>query len=225
MMKHQYWKNRWEENDVAWHLPMAHPLLIQMQAQLGLRQGDAVFVPLCGASIDMLYLAEQGYFVIGNELSPLACQQFFESNGLSYTKTQQGDFELYEGNNIFLYCGDFFKLAPALFTKKISAIYDRAALIALPEDLRQLYVKKLNTLFPTGADILLITIEYKNERNVPPYLVESEELNSLYGDSHTLKPLGRFGDTLMCQRLGERGFVEPCEVVYLLQGGERLIKE
>jgi len=212
-----YWKNRWENNDTSWHTPETHPLLIQLLDTLKLRECDTVFVPLCGASIDMLYLTKKGYFVIGNEISPLACEHFFIKNEINYKKTHCKDFDLYKGDNILLYCGDYFNLTPELLGRKVSAVYDRAALIALPESLRRRYVNKLFTLLSPSMNTLLITIEYENERNAPPYLVDEKELYNLYCNDYNLELLGKFNNTPVCQRLRERGFVGPCERAYLIR--------
>ena len=46
----------------------------------------SVFVPLCGKSLDMVWLLEQGFSVTGCEISELAVQQFFTENSIPYEK-------------------------------------------------------------------------------------------------------------------------------------------
>ena len=43
-------------------------------------------MPLCGKSLDMKWLAEQGHSVVGIDIVELAAQQFFTENDLPFNK-------------------------------------------------------------------------------------------------------------------------------------------
>ena len=124
------WISRWESNRIGWHTDKVNSQLIEYLDELKLSSQEAIFVPLCGKSLDMNYLIQKNFKVIGVEMSELAIQQFFEENNLSYTISKEEEFEVYEGDRIIIYCGDFFDLQ-SKHLDNVKAVYDRASLIAL----------------------------------------------------------------------------------------------
>ena len=155
----QRWLECWRDQQTDdFHQIMVNPLLSKFWSTLELARGSRVFVPLCGKSLDMLWLAQQGHEVIGVELSPIAVRAFFKENGLKPVKRRVGEFTLWCCGKISILCGDYFALTKAdlgLF----DTVYDRAALTALPEHLRSLYVARLKELVPQSAKVFLLTIE------------------------------------------------------------------
>ena len=71
-MKSDFWLEKWQANDIAFHEPEGNEALPTLWPRLGVSPTSTVFVPLCGKSVDLLWLARQGHRVIGVELSPLA---------------------------------------------------------------------------------------------------------------------------------------------------------
>ena len=108
------WIQRWKDGETGWHSDKPNSKLIEFINYLELQVGDSVFVPLCGKTQDMLYLLEQGYRVIGVELSQLAVEQFFSENNLTYLLHKTNQFSVYQGENITLYCGDYFALEKSM---------------------------------------------------------------------------------------------------------------
>ena len=144
-----------------------------------------VFVPLCGKSLDLHYLA-QCYEVVGSELSSIACHDFFAEARVEPTQQFIGEHVLFAKAPISLWQGDFFSL-PAEVLAGITLIYDRAALIALPTELRERYVKRLMTTLPS-ATLLLISVEYpQSEKMGPPFSVSEDEIYRLYQGAHIEK--------------------------------------
>jgi len=177
-MDASFWHARWQQNELGFQLEAAHPLLQKWLAHVGSGKGP-VLVPLCGKSPDIQYLANFSS-VVGAELSPIACRDFFIEQNRAFTQTQVGDFNCFQGDAITLWQGDFFALTPQ-HTAGCSFVYDRAALIALPETMRQQYARKLQQLLPGGSRILLITVEYpQHEKQGPPFSVYREELHTLF---------------------------------------------
>src|SRR3546814_8142059 len=82
-MDPDFWQQRWRDNRIGFHRDGVLPLLEKHWPSLGLATGSRVFVPLCGKSLDMAWLAARGHRVLGVELSPLAVGQFFDENGLA----------------------------------------------------------------------------------------------------------------------------------------------
>jgi thiopurine S-methyltransferase len=145
-------------------------------------------VPLCGKSLDLAWLASQGYKVAGAELSPLAVEQFFQEQGLTPSVRQAGPLKVFEAKGIEIYAGDLFDLTPSLLGP-IDAIYDRASLVALPPEMRVRYVAQLLAL-GGGVPQLLITYTYDTTRmDGPPFSIPAAEIESHYGRRYQIAQL------------------------------------
>jgi thiopurine S-methyltransferase len=180
-MRHEFWLERWSQNQIGFHKQEINPRLQQCWSRLPVSQGDKIFVPLCGKSNDMLWLLGMGYQVVGVELSPLAVESFFSGNDLKPTVRRRGDFQVSEVNVLQIFCGDFFALRPADLGR-VKIVYDRASLVALPADMRLRYASSLSTLLPAHAQILLITLDYpQHEMPGPPFSVPGKEVDELFG--------------------------------------------
>jgi thiopurine S-methyltransferase len=176
----QLWLRLWRERRTDFHQQAVNPLLSRFWPSLGLAAGSRVFVPLCGKSLDMLWLVEQGHEVIGVELSPLAVKAFFRENRLQPVKRRQGRFTLWQHGRLAILCGDYFALTQADLGQ-IDSVYDRAALTALPEDLRRRYVAQLHLLLPATCPVFLLTIEDAEEHtSLQQALGVDPELQALY---------------------------------------------
>lgn len=179
-MHPDFWHQRWADQQIGFHQDAPTPLLLKHWPSLGMAPGAQVFVPLAGKSRDMAWLAAQGHRVLGVELSRLAVEQFFEEQGLApdIRRTDYGD--RYSAGGIDLLCGDAFALdAHAL--AGCTAVFDRAALIALPAESRLRYAHDLHAALPTGCRGLLITLDYpQHERTGPPFSVADAEVHALY---------------------------------------------
>lgn len=170
-MEPGFWHDKWHQQQIGFHQQDINPFLVKYWQKLALPAAAKVFVPLCGKSLDMCFLAEQGHQVIGCELNELAVQQFFSDNQLEMTKTAVGEHQHYQTEQISLYQGDIFTL-PNELTQDVTAFYDRAALIAWPESMRAQYAKQLASLLPSGSLGLLVTLDYPQEAlNGPPFAV------------------------------------------------------
>jgi len=185
-MKKEFWLEKWQNNKTGFHKNVTHPLLIKYIDKLQLKEGDTIFVPLCGKSLDMLWLNAHGYKVIGIELSELAVAQFFTENNLSYEKNDDGLFGIYTYENIVIYLGDFFEMTKE-HCQTVSAVYDRAALIALPEGLVEKYVDKMAEIIPKDLPELLITLEFvKTSGSLgPPFTTTDKKVRCLF-DGYTV---------------------------------------
>ncbi|MCH1930915.1 thiopurine S-methyltransferase [Shewanella sp. A25] len=170
-MEPGFWHEKWQQQQIGFHQQNINPFLIKFWSQLALAADTQVFVPLCGKSLDMCFLAEQGHQVIGCELNELAVQQFFSDNQLPVQQSKLGEHGLYQTEQISLYQGDIFTL-PIETTKDVHAFYDRAALIAWPETMRAKYAKQLAKLLPQGSLGLLVTLDYPQQAlSGPPFAV------------------------------------------------------
>ncbi len=181
-MKKEFWLEKWQNNQTGFHKEFTHPLLIEYIGQLNLSIGDTVFVPLCGKTIDMLWLNAQGYHVIGIELSQLAVEQFFSENNLPFGLTRKDSFNIYSHENITIYQGDFFDLTPS-HLQEVKAVYDRAALIALPDGLVEKYTDTMLDIIPDNSKYLLITLELQRTTTDalgPPFSIPDKKVHQLF---------------------------------------------
>ncbi|MHA4979273.1 thiopurine S-methyltransferase [Pseudomonas extremorientalis] len=188
-MEPKFWQDRWASNQIGFHQPKVNPYLQRHWPQLGLAEGAQVLVPLCGKSLDLMWLASQGLRVFGVELSEQAVEAFFDEQDLVPRITQRGTFEVYQAGLIEVWCGDFFTLdAEAL--ADCAALYDRAALIALPPLMRVRYAEHLNSLLRPGCEGLLITLDYdQTQKAGPPFAVTDDEVKVLLGAHWALEVL------------------------------------
>lgn len=217
-MDAEFWHERWVDNRIGFHLGEVNPYLVKYWPTLELHASSRVFVPLCGKSLDLLWLAEQGYEVIGIEISPLAVQSFFKENQLTPIIEQHGAFELWRVDNITLICGDFFELSP-IQLGEVAAVYDRASLIALPVDMRQEYVNHLAELCPMDNPRLLITLEYdQSSMNGPPFSMSAEELHQLYPQKDEVIRLEATDIIKDNERFREKGLDRLLESVWRIGG-------
>ena len=215
-MKKYFWLERWEREEIGFHENEANVYLTQYWHELHLAQGSAVFVPLCGKSVDMRWLREQGYPVLGVELSSVAAQAFFKENGYTRNYLANEKFERYEANDIRILCGDFFDLSRGDLAS-VSAVYDRAAMVALPPEMREQYVKHLVSILPPAAQILLITFDYPQpEMQGPPFAVSAEEVELLYREHADIRLLGKMDVLAKNPRFQKRGLTRLQESIYLL---------
>jgi thiopurine S-methyltransferase len=215
-MNPEFWLERWQRGEIGWHRHEINRHLCAFWPQLGLPIGTRVLVPLCGKTADLLWLASRGDRVLGVELSELAVDAFFTENGLSPTVTRVSGFRRYRVDEIEILCGDFFALPPALLDD-IGAVYDRAALIALPPDLRIRYAAHLDTLLPARVPHLLITLEYDQaQRAGPPFSVQTQEVARLFGERYRLSVLGQLDVLDESPAWRQQGLTELVERVYRL---------
>ena len=124
-MEPGFWHERWERAEIGFHKQDINVHLQQFWHRLELRAGQRVFVPLCGKSLDLLWLAGEGHPVTGVELSPVAVEAFFHENELQPRRWREGAFEVWETDEIRILLGDFFALERR-HVADCAGVYDRA---------------------------------------------------------------------------------------------------
>lgn len=178
-MQPEFWHKKWESGQIGFHLPEVNPYL---QRHWSVPATARVLVPLCGKSLDLAWLAGCGHQVLGVELSEKAIEDFFSAHQVLPQISQKGAFKVYRGNAIELWCGDFFALTPS-DVADCTALYDRAALIALPAPMRERYAAHLQQILAPGVEGLLITLDYDQAQMPgPPFAVADDEVQRLLGD-------------------------------------------
>lgn len=195
-MEASFWLDRWQNDNIhGFHLPAPNPALTRHWPALALPKGSRVFVPLCGKTLDLPWLASQGYKVAGAELSPLAVEQFFRELGVTPSVREAGKLKVFEAQGIEIYAGDLFDLTPALLGP-IDAIYDRASMVALPPEMRVRYAAQLLAL-GQGVPQLLVTYTYDTSKmDGPPFSIPAAEIAQHYGSRYKIALLASAPATL-----------------------------
>jgi len=179
VVTNEFWLERWQSGRIGFHRDEVNPWLVQYWPQVA--RGASVLVPLCGKSLDMLWLRQQGHEILGIELSPVAAKEFFEENNIEYAASKCGEFQNYASEGYSIMVGDIFNLTKSE-TANINAVYDRAALIALPPPMQKTYVAHLRNILPPDTQILLITLEYDpSELDGPPFSIPEPYVQALFG--------------------------------------------
>lgn len=218
-MNPEYWVDRWLNGNTGWHQAEPHPFLVRHGSRLwtgGAARPPRVFVPLCGASVDMLWLRRQGASVVGIDVAGDAFRRFYADSGLEPVVDRTCLFERWSADGIELLAGDFFD-ADAGVLGGFDAVYDRAALFALPPELRRRYAARIVDLCRPGTALLLITLEYpQHEAEGPPFAVLEPEVHALYDAAFTIEPLARVDVYADNPRLQAKGVTAIEECAYAL---------
>ncbi len=220
-MDAQYWQKKWSDDQIGFHQKSINSRLTRFWPELALEPGTPVFVPLCGKSSDMLWLHQQGFPVLGIELSEIAVRAFFTENELPFTEQQVAGFHRFEGTGdatgLELWAGDYFALKAADIAR-CGAFYDRASMIAMSPDMRARYASQLGALMRPGASGLLLTIAYdESQMNGPPFSVTDDNVQLLLGGDFGLTVLEHHSGSDRLGNLAERGLETLEERVYLLK--------
>lgn len=217
-MEADFWLQRWHENKIGFHLDEVNPLLVRHFQSLGVTPPARVFVPLCGKSVDIIWLRAQGYDVVAVEISPLAVRDFFREQQLSPVQKIVDGLTLWQADGLQIWCADFFALQ-ARHLGDVAATYDRAALIAMPAEMRLKYTQHLLDI-TRAAPQMLITLDYPQaQMGGPPFAVDRAEVTRRYSEFYTGagKPHVSVDVLPSHARFAERGLTSLYENVYLLQ--------
>ncbi|MDD0852841.1 hypothetical protein HBN50_07030 [Halobacteriovorax sp. GB3] len=204
-MKQEFWLQAWEENNIGFHQSETNPLLLKYETHY-FKRAKRVLVPLCGKSLDLLYLKDICQEVVGVEISKKAMQDFIDENNLKAIRSTRGPYECYQIDNLTLLCGDFFELSSFLEKsnqKPFDLIYDRASNVALPPEMRTLYYEHMKKLLSDEGQIFLVGLYQDVDLSFgPPFSISNEELFNGYGEHFQISELetneykanGRFKD-------------------------------
>lgn len=216
-MDSNFWIERWKNAEIGFHRAEVHTFLTRYWPELELAPGSTVFVPLCGKSHDMVWLAGQGHRVVGVELSPLAVDAFFREQDLTAEVRPAGSLAVWSAGPFTIWCGDIFTL-PAEAVRDAAAVYDRAALVAFPRSLQAKYVETLMSLLPSEAPLLLVSLAYQEGQIAgPPFSTPREQVETLFEATHEIT-LAETRDGLDdSQNLKARGVTSLDETAYILR--------
>lgn len=189
-MEAEFWHKRWEDNHIPFHEGKPNTLLVRHLEALQLAKGSRVFIPLCGKTRDFGWLRGEGFRTVGAELSEIAIQQLFEELGVTPSISEAGTQKLYSADGIHIFVGDIFELT-AETLGPVDAIFDRAAMVAMPASMRQRYVTQVAKISKTAPQ-LLTCFEYdQNLLEGPPFDVKQPEVEELYREHYDVSLVER----------------------------------
>lgn len=214
-MRESFWLQRWHADQIGFHARQVNDLLRRHWPTVAASSEATVLVPLCGKSLDIAWLAARGHRVIGVELAEVAVAAFFAEQGIQPLISEEGAFKVYRHGRVELFCGDFFALE-ARHLQDCALFYDRAALIALPAEMRERYVSHLCRVLPAGSKGLLVTLDYNQAlMDGPPFSVSDAEVQGWSGKVWSSERLESL-DALE-PRFQARGLASMNERAYRLQ--------
>lgn len=215
-MEQSFWHARWKANEIGFHQDEINTHLQRYWPQLNVPAGATVFVPLCGKSRDMLWLAGEGYKVIGVEISDLAVNAFFAENGLQPQRQVEAGYTRYAAGEIVILVGDFFTLQRQQLSD-VAGVFDRASLIALPPAMRASYAQQMSHLIPTGVASLLVSLDYlQTEMDGPPFAISPAAVDQLFASDFQITSFAVTDILSENPRFQARGLTRLQEQVYRL---------
>lgn len=210
-MEASFWHQKWEEGDIGFHQSEANPFLIKHFEKLNLAKGGRVFLPLCGKTRDLAWLLNCGHRVVGAELSELAIHELFNDLGVEPKISRVGKLTHYSARDIDIFVGDIFDVSAEVLGP-VDAVYDRAALVAMPENMRHQYTSHLMEI-THAAPQLLICYEYNQQlMDGPPFSVSEAEIKHHYASAYQVN----FVESKEVAG-GLKGKVASIDTVWLLQ--------
>lgn len=212
-MDAEFWHQMWERPQQGFHQAQPNDFLTRYWSRLNLKGNETVLVPLCGKSVDMNWLVQQGHSVLGVELSQKALDAFVSDHQLDFEPLDHAVFDGHQTAEIRLFCGDFFKLSVE-DCRDVKAFYDRAALVALPADMRQRYAAHLAAICADNVTGLLVVMDYdQTVMSGPPFAVSDAEVAQLFSEHFALQKIA--------SATAERKGIEITESVYVCQRKNR----
>ncbi|MCO4781101.1 MAG: thiopurine S-methyltransferase [Candidatus Cloacimonetes bacterium] len=186
-MEARFWEDKWENKVIGFNQSTVNPFLKEFGNYFKESTGD-IFVPLCGKSIDMLYLQDQSKKnIIGSELVESAVIEFFNENSIDYQVQAKNSLKVYTSSNYQLIQGDIFQISKDQL-QSVQWVYDRASIVALPKAMRKQYAEFLIQNVPQ-ANIMFILFEYDDSKKLigPPFSVTSDEIQELFSSHYSIE--------------------------------------
>jgi thiopurine S-methyltransferase len=169
----RFWEQRWAEGSTAFHRGAVSPAL-ERHARTYFPPGSRILVPLCGKSLDLAWLAAQGFDVQGVEFVEQAAREFFAEHEIE--PEHVGD--TWRAPRLAIQCGDFLEVD---LGASFGGIWDRAAMIAIPPADRPAYTRRIRGFLDQGAVLLLEGFDYDSATfSGPPYPLAPRDVRASF---------------------------------------------
>ncbi|XP_065180789.1 thiopurine S-methyltransferase-like [Sycon ciliatum] len=195
------WNARWHDAErTTWHCAAVNEHLIKYYDRLleganAHRKQLNVFVPLCGKTVDMMWLKERGHHILGVELVRKALDDFVSENKLPSTvsSVKNGDGEELtlikagEKSSISLFPSDLFNV-DCVALGQVDAVWDRGSYVALEAEFRPRYADYMASVVKPGGRLLMETYDYvQAEHPGPPFSTPNDEIVAAFGSNFTVE--------------------------------------
>ncbi len=179
-MQQQFWQQRWQEGRLGFHRDEIHPDLLAHEAAFLGTEPRRVLVPLCGKTLDLLWLRDRGHEVVGVEFVEAAAEAFFAEHRITPQRSLVHGARSYSSPGIQIVCADLFAVTNAI-VGAIDRIWDRGAMVAIEPARRNEYAQRLRMLTAEGGRMLLNTVEYdQSVMEGPPWSVDEATVRACY---------------------------------------------
>lgn len=180
------WKEKWEEGKSVWHKSNPNPLLVEFfnRFDADSLKNKRILVPMCGKSVDMKWLYDQGMSVVGVDVVELAVKQFFCDNNMEYEVKDSsipGATLFHHDERMSILLCDIFNINTEVIGGPCSYIWDRGALGAIQYTEVEKYTKIVESVLADDAQGLIECFTF--DRGLipgPPYAVTKEEVFEYY---------------------------------------------
>ncbi|XP_033756355.1 probable thiopurine S-methyltransferase [Pecten maximus] len=189
----QGWLNNWEGDCTPWHMSDVHEGLARYYKVLVNKPSvqNKIFLPLCGKSVDIKWLADRGNEVVGVEAAEMGLVEFFAEQNIEYSveaaASVKGKLFRSRDNKIRLYCCDIFDFSASVECG-FSGVWDRGSIEALEFEDRKRYIELMRTLISSETGYLAEIVE-RDLGKGPPYYVTADELEAGFGPGCTVTKL------------------------------------
>ncbi|XP_071835510.1 probable thiopurine S-methyltransferase isoform X1 [Apostichopus japonicus] len=191
------WVNIWKKGKTKFHKKDVHSIIKTYLPRLIEGKKNPTFLlPLCGKSVDMKWLLDQGLNVSGCEIAEEGVEQFFQENNIDFTVESLGgkiEGKLYKGKKlpVTIYVCDFFEL-PSVTSCRYDCVWDRGSLAAINTKDRSRYCNVMKKLLKADGRWLLDVFELDHVKFAgPPFNQDTEELRQLIGIQYDFEQLRR----------------------------------
>ncbi|WP_372654723.1 thiopurine S-methyltransferase [Halobacteriovorax sp.] len=217
-MEREFWEKAWDERNIGFHMSETNAFLKWAIENQVIQKRKTALVPLCGKTLDLIFLRDLGFSVYGVELAEKAVLEFFNENDLEFSIKQSENFKIFETRGITIFCGDLFKLTSSNIPE-VDFIYDRASNVALPPEMREDYYKKIKELSSANTEMLLLTgHSLDNDKHGPPFSIPKNEIEAAYKEfSQEFKILQEKKKKITSKRLKEQGISHRVMVAHYLK--------
>ena len=204
MESKETWAQDWETDNPEFHTDEVNAMLTKHHDEVTRgRKNLRVLVPLCGKSLDMIWLADQGHSVVGVELIRKGIELFFRDNKLTYNEKSvslspenQGTVFKNNGKNITLYECSIFDFSAKIAGGKFDFIWDRGSMTAInmmrEGRLKQYTDIMLSCLKPGGRYFLEFFAPESPENTPTQFKFLSEKsITENFGERCTIRYFGK----------------------------------
>lgn len=200
----EIWEQDWTTDKPEFHTDEVNAMLIKQHEELTRgRKNLRILVPLCGKSVDMIWLADQGHTVVGVELIRKAIEIFLRDNKLTYHEKSvslspeiQGTVFKANEKDITLFECSIFDFSAEVAGGRFDCIWDRGSMTAIgmmkEGRLRQYTDIMLGCLKPDGRYFIEFFVPESPESMSQSFKFISEKiLTDLFGERCTIRFLGQ----------------------------------